>query len=103
MADFAHHQGFMPAGNDLHSATMSIADAKKMSMENSDCLGFCFAGPPGDPPEEAVVEVFFKSSAEWSPGEGKRIGRDVYIFLYWFDQKRVSQTAGQKGRRKRAG
>jgi hypothetical protein len=67
---FAHHAGYMPTGNDMHKETMSIAAAKAWCLANPECKGFCFGGPAGDPPEEAVVECFFKSAADWAPGDG---------------------------------
>ena len=60
----------MPSGNDLHTQEMSISAAKAMALQGDECLGFTFEGPPGNPPDDAVVTVMFKSSAEWSPGEG---------------------------------
>ena len=70
MATFDRHEGFMPAGNDVHSAQMSVGDAKKWCAEHPECLGFCFNGPPGEPPDDAVITAHFKSRQEWSPGEG---------------------------------
>ena len=65
-----YHAGYMPTGNDLHTQEMAIGAAKSMALERADCLGFTFSGPPGTPPDEAIVTVHFKSSAEWAPGDG---------------------------------
>ena len=65
-----YHAGYMPTGNDLHTQEMAIGAAKAMALERADCLGFTFNGPPGTPPDEAIVTVIFKSSAEWAPGDG---------------------------------
>ena len=34
----------MPGGNDIHSETMTIADAKKWCESHPECEGFTFAG-----------------------------------------------------------
>ena len=70
MSTFTHHGGFMPAGNDLHSAEMTLSEAQKMASEKPECLGFTFEGPPGEPPADAVLQVHFKSASEWNEGEG---------------------------------
>merc|ERR1711865_450743 len=62
MATYKHEAGFMPAGNDLHSAEMTIADAKKMADEKPECLGFTFEGPPGEPPADAVLQIHFRAA-----------------------------------------
>jgi hypothetical protein len=49
---------------------MSIGDAKNWCTQHPEALGFCFNGPPGDPPDAAVVTIHFKSKADWAPGEG---------------------------------
>ena len=59
---YEHHIGFMPAGNDLHSEEMTLGAAKAMASTQGACLGFTFAGPAGDPPDEAMVTVHFKSA-----------------------------------------
>ena len=86
--DFAHNLGFMPGGkckqqtegftinmkpmlgNDLHNAHLTITEAQEWCASHPQCLGFTFAGPPGDPPADALLDIYFKSSAEWSPGDG---------------------------------
>jgi hypothetical protein len=67
---FAAHQGFMPGGNDLHSGRMTLVEAKQWSADHPECLGFTFAGPPGTPPDNAPLDVYFKTSDEWAPGDG---------------------------------
>jgi hypothetical protein len=65
-----HHHGFMPGGNDLHNGRMSLAEARQWCIKHPECLGFTFAGPPGTPPEDALLDVHFKTAGEWAPGEG---------------------------------
>lgn len=41
---FTHHTGYMPTGNDVHSAEMSVADAQKWCIANPQAAGFTFEG-----------------------------------------------------------
>ena len=43
---FAAHSGFMPTGNDVHVAEMTITKAKYWCDQHPECAGFTFHGKP---------------------------------------------------------
>ena len=42
--NFTYQAGYMPTGNDVHSATMSVADAQKWCAKDAKARGFTFEG-----------------------------------------------------------
>ena len=61
--------GFLPAGNDLHSSTVSVHAALTWCAASAECAGFTFSGPPTlDDVDEApgsaqTHTILYKSSA----------------------------------------
>jgi hypothetical protein len=76
---FKREGGYMPAGNDVHSAQMTIANAKVYAEARPEILGFTFSGPPGEPPSDVALPIHFKSSASWAPGSVPVIKRDCRV------------------------
>ena len=49
------HTGFIPAGNDVHTAKMTFAEAKRWCDEHPECLGFTYRANESTPSQPVQV------------------------------------------------
>ena len=62
--EFAYTNGFLPAGNDLYSRTITEEAAKLVCAKDEQCAGYTFSADSAARTEAATHNMLFKSSAE---------------------------------------
>jgi uncharacterized protein len=74
--------GFLAAGDDLYSATMTVAQAEALCTKNfSTCAGFTFQS--ADPNPSTPIDIYLKSAANfvaesgWTSYISSRVGTDM--------------------------
>ena len=93
---FAYHNGFLPAGNDLRSASMTETEAQEACWKDEECAGFTFSSDEKEASERATAShrILFKKSAE---GQSSADGWHTWQKLRLLDcsegaRKRRNQT-----------
>ena len=77
---FKYSSGFLPAGNDIHGALLSVAEAESECDADAECAGFTFSADQELLADSASKHnVLFKSSAEGlTPAAGWHTWRKIH-------------------------
>lgn len=66
-ATFQHLRGYLGSGNDMHTAMITVVEAKAWCEQHTPCAGFTFAADEPEP--QGPVQVYFKSSSAFAPAD----------------------------------